>query len=297
MTSKNWCFTIQYNDNEEGLLLQLRALHEAGTFSYIVAGREVAPSTGQKHLQCFGVLPSRKSFATVRGLLPQCHLERARGTATQAATYCRKDGNFVEYGELPVSSQGKRSDWERFRDWCLELDQAPSDRQFIDEFPGLFGRYPVSCRRIASELVPRPVLRDGELRPWQELLRQRLGQAPDDRTVEFYVDIDGGSGKSWFCGYVYSRLDRVQLLGPAKRDDVAHMVDVRSRIFLVNVPRGSMEYLNYGILEMLKDRMVISPKYESQMKILTQVPHVIVFCNEFPDMHKMSADRYVIHEL
>jgi len=75
------------------------------------------------------------------------------------------------------------------------------------------------------------------------------------------------------------------------------MVDVRSRIFLVNVPRGQMEYLNYGVLEMLKDRMVLSPKYESSMKILLNCPHVIVFCNEDPDMSKMSADRYVIHEL
>jgi len=298
MSSKYWCFTVQYNDNEdEQILLQLRSLHEAGTVSYVIAGREVAPTTGQKHLQCFAIFDARKSFSVVRSLLPQCHLERARGSPSQAADYCRKDGNFEEHGVPPSSNKGKRTDWERFRDWCLELDVAPSDRDFIDHFPSLFGRYPASCRRIASELVPKPILRDGELRPWQADLYNRLGDPPDDRRIEFFVDSVGGSGKSWFCGYVFSRIDGVQLLGPGKRDDLAHMVDVRSRVFLVNVPRGQMEYLNYGVLEMLKDRMVLSPKYESSMKILLNTPHVIVFSNEEPDMEKMSADRYVMHEL
>jgi len=298
MSSKYWCFTIQYNDDEDQQLLpMLQQLYQQGTVTYVVAGREVAPTTGQKHLQCYAVFDARKSFAVVRALLPQCHLERARGSPTQAADYCRKDGNFEEYGTLPQSQRGKRSDWERFRDWCLGLESPPSDRDFIDEFPALFGRYPHSCRRIASELVPKPVLREGELREWQAALFDRLGNQPDDRTVEFFVDLVGGSGKSWFCGYVFSRMDGVQLLGPGKRDDLAHMVDVRSRIFLVNVPRGQMEYLNYGVLEMLKDRMVLSPKYESSMKILLNTPHVIVFSNEEPDMTKMSADRYLMHEL
>ena len=91
-----------------------------------------------------------------------------------------------------------------------------------------------------------------------------------------------------------SQLPECQLLGPGKRDDLAHAVDERSRIFLFNVPRGQMEYLNYGLLEMLKDRMVLSPKYDSQMKILRHTPHVVVFSNEDPDDSKMTEDRYDI---
>jgi len=76
-----------------------------------------------------------------------------------------------------------------------------------------------------------------------------------------------------------------------------HCVEINTHVFLFNVPRGSMQFLNYGLLENLKDRMVLSPKYDSKMKILRKTPHVIVFCNEDPDMDKMSADRYIINAL
>ena len=89
-------------------------------------------------------------------------------------------------------------------------------------------------------------------------------------------------------------MDRVQLFTVAKRDDIAHAIDVSKDIFLFNIPRGSMEYLSYSILEMIKDRYIFSPKYNSKEKILHGKTRVVVFSNEFPDMNKMSADRFVI---
>lgn len=117
----------------------------------------------------------------------------------------------------------------------------------------------------------------------------------DNRAIVFYVDEEGGHGKSWFQRVFISMYeDRVQLLSSGKRDDIAFAVDEHKDIFLFNIARGQMEYLNYSVLEMLKDRMVFSSKYNSQMKILTRVPHVIVFCNEEPDYNKMTNDRFVI---
>jgi len=178
---------------------------------------------------------------------------------------------------LIVTKRGRRTDWERFCDWARHLDAQPTDREIIEQFPSLFGRYAVSCRRIASELCQSTPLRQGELRPWQAALYARLQEDADDRTVEFFVDRDGGFGKSWFCGYLVGRIDGVQVLGPGKRDDLAHCVEINTHVFLFNVPRGSMQFLNYGLLENLKDRMVLSPKYDSKMKILRKTPHVIVF--------------------
>lgn len=289
--SCSWCFTIpNYTD---GCLQRLRALAGSGCVSYLIFGREVAPTTGTPHLQGFVRFNTRKRFANVRGLLPQCHLTSARGSAQQNRDYCRKDGDFEEFGVPPVS-QGHRSDFDRYVDWIQSLDRQPSERDIILQFPSLYGRYARSLRTISRELSPRPTLRDGELRPWQADLYTRLEGEANDRTVEFIVDRDGGLGKSWFCGYVFSKLPDCQLLGPGKRDDIAHAVDERSRIFLFNMPRGQMEYLNYGLLEMLKDRMVLSPKYDSQMKILHHTPHVVVLCNEDPDEAKMTEDRYDI---
>lgn len=293
--SLGWCFTIPNWTDEQ--VRSLRTLGSEETVSYLVFGREVSPQTGLRHLQGFVRFNTRKRFSTVRRLLPQGHLSSARGTPQQNRTYCSKDGDFEEFGTCPVLEQGRRSDFERYLDWLRTLDGEPTERQLVEQFPSLYGRYRSSLRAMAREVCPRPQLRDGDLRPWQADLYTRLQADADDRTVEFFVDRDGGFGKSWFCGYVYSRLDGCQLLGPGKRDDLAHAVDDRSRIFLFNIPRGQMEYLNYGLLEMLKDRMVLSPKYESQMKVLRHVPHVVVFSNEEPDQEKMTQDRYNIQYL
>ena len=85
-----------------------------------------------------------------------------------------------------------------------------------------------------------------------------------------------------------------QVLSIGKRDDVAHALDQTKKIFLFNVPRGGMEFFQYTTVEQLKDRMVFSPKYDSKTKIWREKVHVVVFCNEEPDMAKMTADRYII---
>lgn len=293
--SDSWCFTL--NNYTDETVLHLQLLFESEQVLYAIIGYEVAPTTGTRHIQGYVKFGNRHRFGAVRQMLPPCHLSRARGSAQQNIVYCSKAGDYDEFGARPVSSQGRRTEFERYRDWLLTLDAEPSDIELIQHWPSLYGRYRNALRDMARQLVPRPTLRDRCITAWQENLYARLQGDADDRTVEFFVDRDGGFGKSWFCGYVYSRLDGVQLLGPGRRDDLAHAVCVRSRIFLFNIPRGQLEYLNYGLLEMLKDRMVLSPKYESQMKILTTIPHVIVFTNEEPDMTKMTEDRYNIEYL
>nr|WCR62252.1 MAG: replication associated protein [ssDNA virus sp.] len=293
--NQNWCFTLNNYTDEQ--VLHLSLLAEDPRVAYLVIGREVAPTTGTPHIQGFVRFNSRLRLSSVRALLPVCHCTSARGTAEQNRTYCIKDGDFDEWGTCPVDQQGRRSDFERYVEWLRTLESEPSERELIDQWPSLYGRYRGALRRMAGEICPRPTLRDGELREWQTALLAELDGPANDRTVRFVVDNDGGHGKSWFCGYAFSKLDGVQILGPGKRDDLAHAVDVRTRIFLFNIPRGNAEYLNYGLLEMIKDRMVLSPKYESQMKILQHTPHVVVFMNEQPDMTKMTADRYDITQL
>lgn len=72
------------------------------------------------------------------------------------------------------------------------------------------------------------------------------------------------------------------------------MIDIDKSIFLFDIPRGQMTYLQYSVLESMKDRMIFSPKYESSFKILRSTPHVIVFSNEAPDMNAMSTDRFKV---
>lgn len=94
-----------------------------------------------------------------------------------------------------------------------------------------------------------------------------------------------------------SKRDDLQRLSIGRRDDLAFAIDVSKRLFVFDIPRGSMEYLQYNILEQLKDQMVFSPKYQSATKILPHPVHVIVFTNENPDLTKMTPDRYKIFNI
>lgn len=292
--SRHWVFTLNnYNDEDEATIQALAGV------DYLVYGRETGEA-GTPHLQGFISFTNRKRFLQVRNLLGgRAHVERMLGTANQAATYCKKDGDFFEVGTPPTTEPGPQ--WERVRDWALayyqEHQTVPPERDVAREWPGHYIRYSRALLSFIRHSCPRPVLETAAPLPWQQQLIDELNGVPDDRTVLFYVDSDGGKGKTWLMRYLLSSdPDSVQVLSVAKRDDIAHAVDETKKIFLFNVPRGGMMYLQYTILEQLKDRMVFSPKYNSRTKILA-LSHVVVFCNEPPDETKMSLDRYDIRIL
>lgn len=293
--AKNWCFTVNNPTSDDAALLgNFWVNHHA---AYLIYGKETGES-GTPHYQGFVQFHERKTLATVRRILPRAHWEVARGTPQQAATYCKKEGDYEEHGTLPPVSQGKRNDWQRLREYVDEHGR-PGWRELWIEFPILMGRYEHGVQSYLSALLPNDPLTNTPPREgWQQDLYARLQEEPSDREIEFIIDYDGGKGKTWFTQYMLDKHpEKVQLLRIGKRDDLAHAIDPHKTIFLVDVPRKQMDFLQYSILESLKDRVVFSPKYHSATKILYGKAHVIVFCNEDPDMTTMSADRYVTNYL
>ena len=295
MQTRHWVFTVNnWTSDDESLLREL-----GPTVSYLVFGYETS-ETGTPHLQGYVVFSSCKRFNEAKNALPHgVHIETKKGTPKEAAEYCKKDGLFQEFGTLP-RQQGTSGQFARFVEWLVQVQgttgYVPTDREIAREFPGMWVRYGRKLRQLAEHHAPAPDLETGNLRDWQEALHDALiEEAPDDRGILFYVDSQGGKGKTWFQRYMITKHpNSVQILSVGKRDDIAHAIDEDKTIFLFNIPRGGMEFLNYTTIEQLKDRMVFSPKYDSRTKILKKNPHVVVFCNEAPDMTKMTEDRFVI---
>lgn len=287
---KRWCFTL--NNYTEGEYQLLADLCDSPHVAYGVLGRETGDS-GTPHIQGFVIFDTNKRFAAAKQLLgSRVHLELAKGSAKQASDYCKKEGDFNEYGKCP-GEKSKRTDWERVKDWCDQRDSQPTDYELFEAFPSLYGRYKHALRDVCRLRIKVPSREIGQLRPWQRDLESELRGEPDDRRVTFIVDERGNSGKSWFARYYLKKFpDEAQLLRIGKRDDLAHAIDESRRVFFIDVPRGSMEYLQYSILESLKDGFVFSPKYESCTKELYGNVHVVVMCNEEPDMRKLTRDRY-----
>jgi len=285
---KRWCFTINNYTAAE----QQAIVDSVDNFDYIVFGREHGDS-GTPHLQGFLCLKVKLRLNNVKALpgFQRAHLEVSRGTPKEASDYCKKDGDFEEYGTLP-DGQGRRSEFDTLKEWIKEQDPAPSHRDLAENFPSLWGRYRSAVLSFLELFGRKPTLVDGPLRPWQNALNDIIIQDPDDRKIIFVVDPDGNRGKSWLIRYWFSTRDDVQRLSVGKRDDLAYAIDESKSLFVFDIPRGQSEYLQYCILEQLKDRMIFSPKYDSRTKILSKTPHVVVFMNEDPDRNKMSRDRY-----
>lgn len=298
--SKLWCFTL--NNYSDADITRLRTFGNGSQCEYLVFGKEVGES-GTPHLQGFIVFRGqRRRINQVKQVTGRrSHVERARGTNAQAADYCKKEGDFEEFGEVPAG-QGTRNDIHACREWIDEFaareGRPPSEREIAINNREAALTNLNALVRYALATAPLPELRRGEPREWQDVLDQELEEPADDRKILFYVDTEGGQGKTWFQQWYLTKFpEKVQVLGLGKRDDMAHSIDATKSIFFVNVPRGSMEFLQYSVLEMLKDRMVYSPKYNSTMKILMRNPHVVVFANEMPDEGRLSNDRYDVRVL
>jgi len=293
--STRWVFTL--NNYAEADVVFLTQLAETDAVRYLVVGREIAES-GTPHLQGFVIFTTNHRLRAARlAISNRAHLEVARGTSAQAATYCKKEGNFEEFGQIPDGTgQGKRNDFEEFKTWVLEQPTKPTAGQVAQNYASLFIKYGRIMEWV-DRVYPPPVLVTGEPRPWQQRLEETLIQDADDRKVIFVVDPIGGCGKSWFVRwFVSGNGELTQCLSVGKRDDLAYAIDESKRVFLFDVPRSQSEYLQYSVLEQLKNRMIFSPKYGSRTKILSHNAHVVVFMNEEPK-DCMTADRYEIIRL
>jgi len=295
--ARSWCFT--HNNYEDVDQQRLRDLGGDAGCSYLIFGRERGGVTGTRHLQGYVQFLHAKTQAVVRRLLGgRAHVERSHGTPTQAADYCKKEADFEEFGTPPVGA-GARNDLTEFTSWAAGLTTRPDRYELIRLWPNLWVRSGHRLWDIVDAFLPPPQLvsANGILRPWQQELVSNLSDGTDDRTITFYVDYEGNTGKSYMCRYLLTTRIDVQVLRIGKRDDLAHAIDQNKKVFLIDVPRSQMEFLQYSVLEMMKDRTVFSPKYHSVTKVLLTTPFVIVFCNEDPDMSKLSADRYDIKHL
>lgn len=145
MAVKNWCFTLNNPTDAEK-----DKLDEHVNMKYMVYGREVAPETGTPHLQGFIVFVRNQRLSACRKLLDRAHWEAARGSAAEAAAYCKKDGSFVEWGDCPVPKEVQEKErWAKARRAAIagNMEEIPDD---------IFIRCYSQVKRIAAEHQHKP---------------------------------------------------------------------------------------------------------------------------------------------
>lgn len=187
--ARNWCFTINHFEEED--VERLRALATAESTRYLVFGREVG-ETGTPHLQGYIEFRSGISLATARRRVSLTgHFEHRLGTAQEASAYCKKDGDFEEFGE--ISNPGRRTDLVELR---TSLENGDSLRSVSRDHFSNFIRYQrgiMAFRTINS--TPRDF--KTEVRVYHGL----SGTGKSRRAFDEAEDPWFWGGDSWFDGY------------------------------------------------------------------------------------------------
>lgn len=130
MAKRSYCFTLNnYTEDDETRI-------QAIVCRYLIYGRETGES-GTPHLQGYIEFKNAVRPSTInRKLGGRAHTEARRGSPSQAADYCKKDGDYFEKGS--ISQQGRRTDLVSL---YQRVKEGKTDSEILEELPGTFLKY------------------------------------------------------------------------------------------------------------------------------------------------------------
>lgn len=266
---------------------------------YLVYGKEVGENE-TPHLQGFLILKKRTRMATLTKKFKEAtgkdwHSEIARGTNHEAAIYCKKDGDFKEWGSYP-KGRGSRTD---IADFLAAVRDGQDDDILAEAYPDQWVKYHKAADKLRGALKTKKrkleLQEDYEnctLRPWQQITLKKLAEQ-NDRQVTWVYDPKGNMGKSWLASYLLQG-GNAYIIEGGKRADIAHAYNYEDTV-VFDFTRSQEEQVNYSTIESFKNGRLFSSKYESIMKIFKPAK-VLCLSNFFPDKSKLSLDRWQILE-
>lgn len=138
-------------------------------------------------------------------------------------------------------------------------------------------------------------------KPWQTKVINIINQIPDRRTVYWFWEPSGNTGKSFLCKFIDWKYSCIIVNG--KQNDVFNGIktylDSKNeypKIVIIDIPRTNENYINYSTMEKIKDGLFYSGKYEGGVCRLLPL-HLIVFANFQPVYTMLSQDRWHIESI
>lgn len=197
---------------------------------------------------------------------------------------------YVEFAskKRPAEAIGiKRIHWEK----------AKGDRESNLKYCSKDGDYKTNFEMEDEADEP---LKGLVLHEYQKEVLALMETKPDTRTVHWYWEPKGKTGKSALCKHICMHYNAMKVGG--KSSDILYGVAERLgskrkvHAVFINLSRHREEHFNYEALEDLKDGHFYSGKYESK-EIKMNSPHVVVFANWPPDRAGLSEDRWNIKRI
>lgn len=300
----SWCLTLNNYSEEDVALLKQHI--EGSNCKFAIFGKEGGKENKTPHIQGFVHYKTRYSLNGLKRILgPRWHLEAARGTDEENERYCTKEGDELLRVGSPVVGKQRDSGSEAKSERCLQAAEILSKGGDISSVfasgPDTYCEYIRNQRAIneharsiedarAKQLLAQ-TMGASRLRMWQKDLVEELLEEPNDRTIIWYCDVFGNTGKTWFSKLCIGKLNCI-------RFENGRSVDIKyaysgQRVVIFDLTRTQQDHFNYEVLETIKNGVMFSSKYDSRMKVFT-APHVVVFANWPPDNGKLSNDRWDI---
>lgn len=158
---RGWCFTLNnYNlIEEEHIQTTIKTLAR-----YVIYGREIAPTTGTPHLQGYVYFHNARQHKAVSRLLPRAVVQPSKGSAEQNKTYCSKDEDVFESGDIPMDRdvarvKGGAGNAARYAAAIQNAELGQLELTKRDD-PQLYLLHGV---RLESLFAPNPLPLDGDL--------------------------------------------------------------------------------------------------------------------------------------
>lgn len=248
--ARGWCFTVNNPDTKPTVEMW-------GVPKYLVIGMEVGES-GTPHWQGYVEYDQPKTLAGMKKIHATAHFEKRMGTPKQAADYCKKDGEYIEHGELPA--QGKRTDLEEACTDILSGEFKPEDH------PAVYVKFHKGIQALISSQIKPRTEKPKVVWLWGETgvgkTREAYGNGEsvyfkdntrwwDGYTGQKTIIIDDIDPKEWGLRDILRLLDRYPYQGQTK----GGYVHINSPVIYITCDKGPERFWPGAYLDQVMRRI------------------------------------------
>lgn len=165
---------------------------------YMINGQETCPTTKKIHWQSYLEFKKPVSMKDIKNMFNDntIHLEKRAGTREQARDYCKKDGNFKEYG-IWSTGKGFRTDLKEFTNKLADGTIRLSELML--EEPTLYCKYRNGLKDIQAAIDKKK--NSGFRHVEVEVISGPTGLGKTRLAMEHAKFKIEGSKLDWFDGY------------------------------------------------------------------------------------------------
>ncbi len=180
---KHWIFTINNPTEDDTPCFD--------KIAYMIVAQEVGKN-GTPHIQGYVCFKNRQRLSAVKKIFPRAWLHIKNGSVKEAIDYCKKDGDFLEYGDVPMTaSEGMTKRWDEAFE-CAKLgafEEIPKD---------MLIRYYHAFKRINQDFPVKPADLESKDNKW---IVAPTGYGKSTYARRTWPDFYDKAPNKWFVGY------------------------------------------------------------------------------------------------